>query len=189
MHRSICVFCGSSDGTVAAFHDAAAATGRAVAARGGRVVYGGAAVGLMGRVADAALAAGGEVIGVIPEIFGSKEIAHAGLTELHVVDTMHTRKLHMATLADAFVALPGGLGTLEEILEALTWTQIGIHDKPCGLLNVDGFYDPLLQLLDHATESGLVRPSHRASVIAAATIDELLVALDQWTRLPEEKWA
>ena len=188
MHRSLCVFCGSSDGTVPAFHEAAAATGRAIAERGSRVVYGGAAVGLMGRVADAALAAGGEVVGVIPEIFGSGEIAHAGLTELHVVDTMHTRKLHMATLADAFIALPGGLGTLEEILEALTWTQIRVHEKPCGLLNVDGFYNPLLTLLDNAVDVGLLRPSHRRSIVSESTVSELLVALDQWQRPPGEMW-
>jgi uncharacterized protein (TIGR00730 family) len=139
-----------------------------------RVVYGGASVGLMGTIADTVLAEGGEVIGVIPGTLVEREIAHRRLTELRVVATMHERKAGMAALADAFVALPGGLGTLEELFEIWTWGQIGLHAKPYGLLNTDGYYDPLIEFLDHAVREGFVREGQRSSLVVAADPDELL---------------
>ena len=149
--KRVCVFCGSSVG-VRAITRKPRGLGERSRASGIGLVYGGGNVGLMGVVADAVLAAGGEVIGVIPRALAEREVAHAGLTELHVVDSMHTRKAMMAELSDAFIALPGGLGTLEELFEVLTWAQLGIHRKPCGLLNVDGFYAPLKQFLDQAVD-------------------------------------
>ena len=139
-----------------------------------RVVYGGASVGLMGVVADAVLSEGGEVIGVIPGTLVEREIAHRRLTELRVVETMHDRKAGMAALADAFVALPGGLGTLEELFEVWTWAQLGIHAKPCALLNTGGYYDPLIEFLDHAVREGFVRDRQRSTLVVSADPDELL---------------
>lgn len=153
----ICVFCGSSEGARPDYADAARAVGTELARRGFGLVYGGGSVGLMGVVADTVLAHGGEVVGVIPKALASKELAHAGLTELRVVESMHERKATMAALADAFIALPGGLGTLEETLEIVTWVQLGIHDKPIGVLNVAGYYDGLLKLLAHAVREGFLR--------------------------------
>jgi uncharacterized protein (TIGR00730 family) len=172
--RRLCVFCGSKHGTRNAYADAARALGLRLADAGIGLVYGGASVGLMGVIADAALAGGGEVLGVIPHGLASKEIAHPGLTELFVVNSMHERKALMADLADGFVALPGGLGTLEEIAEALTWAQLGIHHKPCGLLNTAGYYDGLVAYFDHATAEGLVRPEHRALLVVEPTPEALL---------------
>ena len=160
----MCVFCGSSLGVRPAYEHAARALGAEIAGRGLRVVYGGAAVGLMGVLADAALGAGGQVVGVIPQPLVDREVAHTGLTELRVTDSMHERKALMAELADAFVALPGGFGTLDEFAEILTWTQLGFQRKPCGLLNVAGFFDPLLTFFDHAAAEGFVRPGHRRLV-------------------------
>ena len=175
--RRLGVFCGSRDGARPAYREAAHALGRALAARGVGVVYGGASVGLMGAVADAALAAGGEVIGVIPQSLVAREIAHAGLTALHVVDTMHERKARMAALADAFVALPGGVGTLEELFEVWTWGQLGLHAKPCGLLDVAGYYRPLLAFVDQGVAEGFIRPAQRHTLVvdddAARLIDRL----------------
>ena len=154
--RSICVFCASSRGRDEGLLDAAHAFGRLLASRGQRLVYGGGRVGLMGAVADGALAAGGEVVGVIPEMMVGRELAHEGVTELRVVGSMHERKATMADLADAFVALPGGIGTLEELFEIWTWGQLGLHRKPCGLLDLGGYYSRLLDFLAHAHESGFI---------------------------------
>jgi uncharacterized protein (TIGR00730 family) len=163
--RRICVFCGSSSGARPEYAAAARAVGEGLAARGIGLVYGGGRVGLMGELAESALRAGGSVIGVIPQTLAAREVAHEGLTELRVVPSMHARKALMAELSDAFVALPGGLGTLEELCEVLTWAQLGIHAKPCGILNVDRYFDPLLALLDHAAREGFVKREHRAILI------------------------
>lgn len=160
-----------------AYAAAARALGRELVARGQGLVYGGGNVGLMGVVADAVLAAGGEVIGVIPHALMAREIGHTGITTMHVVDSMHERKARMADEADAFIALPGGVGTFEELFEAITWTQLGLHAKPCGLLNVDGFYDDLLRFLDHTWAEGFIKPETRAIVKASADPGELLELL------------
>ena len=159
-----------------------------VTRRGIGVVYGGAHVGLMGIVADTALAAGGEVIGVMPQALVDREIAHTGLTELHVVASMHERKALMAELADAFVAVPGGIGTLEELIEVYTWSQLGIHDKPMGVLNVNGYYDGLAALLDHALQEGFLRAEHRAAMHAEPTAEELLARFEGWRPSGKGKW-
>src|SRR5687768_10369688 len=160
--KAVTVFCGSNPGTRPEYLAAADALGRALAGRGLALVYGGGRVGLMGRVADAALAAGGTVVGIIPEALALKEVEHKGLTELHVVDSMHTRKRMMAERADAFIALPGGAGTFEELFEVWTWAMLGHHDKPCALLDVAGYYDRLIEFLDHVSAEGFVRSDHRA---------------------------
>jgi uncharacterized protein (TIGR00730 family) len=170
----ICVFCGSNRGSRPAYAEAARRMGTELARRRLGLVYGGGRVGLMGILADAALAAGGEVTGVIPEALLAWEVAHASLTDLQVVASMHERKARMADLSDAFVALPGGFGTLEEFCEVLTWSQLGLHRKLCGLVNVDGYYDPLLALLDHAVTERFVRPEHRALVLEASEPERLL---------------
>lgn len=175
--QRVCVYCGSNTGHDPVFADAAAAVGGLLAERGIGVVYGGGSVGLMGVLADAALAAGGEVIGVIPEKLAGLELGHERLTELIVVDSMHARKMAMARLSDAFLALPGGFGTLEEIFEVTTWTQLNYHVKPVGLLNVAGFYDSLLAFLDQAGERGFIRPLHRGLLVSATEPDTLLDAL------------
>jgi uncharacterized protein (TIGR00730 family) len=159
--QRICVYCGSSPGHDPVYREAARAVGEELLARDLGLVYGGASVGLMGAVADSVLDGGGEAIGVIPEALESREVAHAGLTELEIVGSMHERKRRMVELADGFIALPGGLGTLEEITEVLTWAQLGIHEDPCGLLNVDGFYDHVAAHLDGAAEAGFLSPTHR----------------------------
>ncbi len=176
----ICVFCGSSVGARPAYADAARTLAAELVRRRIGLVYGGGAVGLMGTVADATLAGGGEVIGVIPGALASREIAHAGLTELRVVGSMHERKATMASLVDGFVALPGGLGTLEETLEILTWSQLGIHRKPVGVLNVEGFYDGLLRMLTHAMREGFIRPEYVALLLFGDTPAELLDRLAGW---------
>ncbi|MGE3276552.1 MAG: TIGR00730 family Rossman fold protein [Vicinamibacterales bacterium] len=186
--RSLCVFCGSSTGSNPAFADAARTVGASMAARGLRLVYGGGNIGLMGIVADAVLEAGGQVTGVIPRPMVEREIAHTGLTDLHIVETMHERKAMMAELSDGFVAMPGGFGTLEEIAEAITWTQLGVHEKPCGLLNVDGFYDGLLTFLAHAGESGFIRPAGLAIVISNPDPAQLLDQLEAWTPAERRQW-
>ena len=175
--RRICVFCGSSVGSRPVYVEAARDLGRALAGRDLGIVFGGGKVGLMGVLADAALAAGGEAIGVIPEALVAREIAHNGLTELRVVRSMHERKTLMADLADAFIALPGGFGTFEEFFEAVTWTQLGIHSKPCGLLNVDGYYNALLVLLDRAVSDGFIREANRSLVLDAPDVPTLLEKL------------
>jgi len=175
--NAVCVYCGSGLGNRAAYADAARALGAAAARRGIRIVYGGASVGLMGALADAALAAGGEVEGVIPRRLVDRELAHAGLTRLQVVDTMLERKERMAALADAFVALPGGIGTLDELFENMTWTQLGIHAKPSGVLDVDGYWAPLLALLDRQVEEGFLRRPWRELLRVADDAGALLDAL------------
>ena len=191
--KRICVFCGSNAGHDARYRAEAEALGRLLASRGIELVYGGGNVGLMGVIADACLGAGGTVIGVIPEALIGKEVAgrvvdHRGLTRLEVVDSMHTRKARMAELADGFIALPGGFGTFEEFCEVLTWGQLGFHVKPMGLLNVNGFYDPLLALFEHAVAEGFLREENRAMALAADDIESLLAALAAYRPEPVSKW-
>jgi hypothetical protein len=186
--KRICVFCGSSPGADPRYGAAADEAGRTLARRGIGLVYGGGNVGLMGRIADAALAAGGEVIGVIPNALVNKEIAHDGLTRLHVVDSMHARKALMAELSDGFVALPGGVGTLEELFEIVTWSQLGLHAKPCGLLDVAGYWTSLLAFLDHAVTERFVKEKHRALLLSAGSLDALLDRFESWRPPAEEKW-
>jgi uncharacterized protein (TIGR00730 family) len=174
---AVCVFCGAASGVSPAYAAAAGALGRRLAEQGTTLVYGGGRVGLMGTVADAALAAGGRVVGVIPRALMDREVGHTGLTELHVLASMHERKALMYDRSDAFVALPGGFGTLDELCETLTWGQMGLHAKPCGLLNVNGYWDPLLALFDHAVAEGFVRGAHRALVQVADDPARLLSAL------------
>jgi len=172
--QSICVFCGSSAGARAEYAAAARAMGELLAQRGIRLVYGGGNVGLMGVLADAALAAGGKVIGVIPQMLVDRELAHRGISELLIVGSMHERKALMAELSDAFIALPGGMGTFEELCEVLTWAQLGIHAKPVGILNAQGYYDALIQLFDRALSEQFLRPEHRRLLLTAAEPAELL---------------
>ena len=171
------VFCGSSLGRRPTFEAAASELGTRLAERRVGLVYGGGSVGLMGIVADAALAAGGEVVGVIPDALAGKEIAHPGLTRLHVVKSMHERKALMAEMSDGFVALPGGFGTLDELFEAITWGQLGIHRKPIGLLDVEGYFASLVSFVDRAVEDGFVRPAYRGLFVRSETVDGLLAAL------------
>lgn len=185
---SLAVFCGSSDGAQPEYRAAARAFGALLAARGIGVVYGGAAIGLMGALADAALGAGGEVVGVLPRHLASREIAHAGLTRLELVDTMHERKARMTELADGFVALPGGLGTLEELFEIWTWGQLGLHGKPLGLLDVAGYYSPLVRLVDGMVEQGFVRAEHRAMLQVADDAEGLLERLLGYEPRAVRKW-
>jgi len=175
--KRVCVFCGANAGIRAEYGIAAQGLAAVLARRGLGLVYGGGNVGLMGVLADSMLQAGGEVIGVIPQSLVAKEVAHRGVTELRIVDTMHQRKALMNELSDAFIALPGGFGTLDEFFEILTWAQLGIHGKPSGLLNVSGYYDRLLAMLDHAVTEGLLRPAHRALVIADTDADSLVQRL------------
>lgn len=184
MGKRITVYCGSRPGVGTAYLEAAAAFGRLAAVRGASLVYGGARVGLMGAVADAALEAGGRVIGVIPETLVSKEIAHEHLTELHVVKSMHERKTKLHDLADAFVALPGGAGTMDEWFEMLTWAQIGLHAKPLGLLNVEGYYDGLLAFMNHMETQGFAAKEHRGLYRAEPNPVALLDALDAFVPPP-----
>src|SRR5437588_2803139 len=163
--KQICVFCGSNQGVIPAYNQAAHELGVAMADRGLGMVYGGGKVGRMGVVADAVLQRGGKAVGVIPQALVDKELAHRGLTELRIVHSMHERKALMAELADAFIALPGGWGTLEEFCEIITWTQLGFHSKPSGLLNVKGFYDPFLAQIDHAVKAGFIRDESRSLVL------------------------
>lgn len=186
--KSLCVYCGSSPGVDPAFADAARELGRLLAESGRTLVYGGAQVGLMGVIADAALAGGGKVIGVIPEALVTKEVAHGGLTELRVVASMHERKALMADLSDAFLALPGGIGTLEELFETWTWGQLGFHAKPFGLLDVGGFYGPLLQFLDRQVEQRFVRPQHRAMLMVSRDPRQLLADLAACRPVHNPKW-
>lgn len=172
--HSICVFCGSSVGSRPEYAAAAADLGQMLAGQGVRVVYGAGNVGLMGVLADAALAAGGQVVGVIPQMMVDRELAHRGLTELRIVGSMHERKALMAELSDAFLALPGGLGTFEELGEVLTWAQLGIHQKPCGCLNVCGYFDGLTRMLDHAVGEGFLGTKQRRLLISASDPAELL---------------
>lgn len=175
--KYVCVFCGARTGSNAAFAEQTAALGRSLAARGFGIVYGGGRVGLMGVLADAALAEGGTVVGVIPQALADAEVAHNGLTRLHVVDSMHERKALMAQLSDTFIALPGGYGTLDEFCEIVTWAQLGIHQKPIGLLNVDRYYDKLIELFDLGMSEGFIPRGNRALIREARTIEHLLERL------------
>jgi uncharacterized protein (TIGR00730 family) len=176
--KSIAVYCAASPGNKTIYRDAAIALGREIGRRNFRLIYGGGAVGLMGVVADAALEAGAQVIGVLPKSLLHKEIGHKGLTELLIVDSLHERKAAMADRSDAFVALPGGFGTYDEFCEMVTWSQIGLHAKPCGLLNIEGFYDPLLAQFDRAVADGFIRTNSRGRVLAAAGVTELFDLMD-----------
>lgn len=187
--RRVCVFCGSSAGTNPIYGDCARTLGELLAARKLGLVFGAGHVGLMGILADAVLRGGGEAIGVIPQALVDKELAHRGLTELRVVATMHERKALMADLADAFIALPGGFGTADELFEILTWSQLGMHRKPIGLINISGFFDPLLAWLDHTVREGFLRPKHRQLLLEAGRPEKLLDMLANY-RAPEAsgKW-
>lgn len=186
--RRLCVYAGSNPGTDPAYAGAARALAGLLAERGIGLVYGGGHVGLMGVLADTALAAGGEVIGVMPRALVDREIGHTGLTELRVVGSMHERKALMAELSDAFVAVPGGIGTLEELIEVYTWSQLGIHTKACGVLNVAGYYDHLAAFLDHAVTAGFLRPAHRAVLTVASEPEELLERLAAYVPPVVGKW-
>jgi len=172
--NSICIYCGSSPGRLEAYAAAANMLAEALVSRNLRLIYGGAGIGIMGRLADSVLALGGQVVGVIPKALAHKEVAHPNLTELHVTHSMHERKTRMAELADGFIALPGGIGTLEELFEIWTWAQLGLHDKPCGLLNVEGYYDALIQFLDHVLAEQFVKKQHHALLMVENHPDVLL---------------
>jgi uncharacterized protein (TIGR00730 family) len=184
----ICVFCGSSPGHDPTYIEQAAAFGALLAQRGIELVYGGACVGLMGALADAALQHGGHVIGVIPEALVAREVAHCGLPDLRVVRSMHERKALMAELSDAFVALPGGAGTLEELFEVWTWSQLGLHDKPCALLDLNGFYTSLRAFLDHVVRQGFLRPEYRAGLLVERDPEALLRAVSRFDPPDVPKW-
>jgi len=186
--KRLCVFCGSSHGNKPVYTDFARQTGAALARRKIALVYGGGQIGLMGVVADGALEAGGEVIGVIPQALATKELAHAGLTKLHVVSSMHERKALMAELSDGFIALPGGFGTLDEFCEILTWAQLGLHAHPCGVLDVNNYFDPLLEQLDRAVAEGFLAPKHRALVLKANDPDELIDTFEHFKSPKLKQW-
>jgi len=182
--KRICVFCGSSGGVLEEYAARASALGEELARRGIGLVYGGASVGLMGSVANAALARGGEVIGVIPKALVREEVVHTGLTDLRVVASMHARKAEMERLSDGFIALPGGIGTLEEFVEMLTWLQLRFHAKPCGLLNVNGYYDHFVRFLDHAVEQGFLKAKHRGKLLIASNPSQMVDALSAYATPP-----
>ena len=191
--KKLCVFCGSNAGRNPEFRSAAEALGRTLAEHNISLVYGGGNIGLIGALADACLAAGGEAIGIIPQALMGKEVAgrpvdHRALTRLEIVDSMHTRKARMAALADGFIALPGGIGTFEELCEILTWSQLGFHTKPVGLLNVAGFYDPLLALFDRAIEEDFMRPQNRNMMLVDTDIGHLLGRMADYRAEPVNKW-
>ena len=186
--KRVCVFCGSSSGARPAYAAAAAELAKCLVTRGLTIVYGGGNVGLMGVLADAARAAGGEVIGVIPRSLVAKEVAHTDLHDLRIVDSMHERKAMMADLADAFIAMPGGYGTFEEFCEILTWTQLGLQRKPCGILNINGYYDHLLRMFDHAVAEQFVKPVHREMFIADTDAESLVSHLLAYQVPVVDKW-
>lgn len=186
--RTVCIYAGSSPGRDPAFAEAARNTGVYLASQGIDLVYGGADVGLMGEAANAVLQNGGRVTGVIPESL-AEHVAHSRLTEIHVVPSMHERKQRMFDLADAFIALPGGMGTLEEITEVLTWIQLGLHDKPCGLLNIHGYFDALLAFLDHAVAEGFLRKDYRGLLLVSDNAPDLLDAFRTYSFQAQPKWA
>lgn len=185
----ICVYCGSSDRVDSRYLEAAGAMGRALALHGTSVIYGGGSTGMMGALANAALAAGGKVTGVLPRFFDTPELSHNRLTELHLVENMHERKAMMAELADGFIALPGGFGTFEELFEILTWAQIGLHTRPVGILNVGGYFDPMMALIDHAQQQGFIYTEHKDLLIVDGDPDDLLDMMKQY-RVPKglERW-
>jgi len=186
--KRICVFCGSSSGSDRVYLETAAKVGEFLVANSIELVFGGGRVGLMGRIADTVMAKGGRAIGVIPAALDKKEIAHRGLTELHIVDSMHERKAMMAELSDGFIALPGGFGTFEEFCEIVTWAQLGIHQKPCALLNVNGFYDHMITMFDHSTRQGFIRDEHRGIVLVESDIESLFDLMKNYVPPIIEKW-
>src|ERR1700733_15052168 len=186
--KRICVFCGSGQGSRPEYRVAAEEMAAELVRRGIGLVYGGGNVGLMGLIADAVLRGGGEAIGVIPKHLMAREVGHKSLTKLHVVHSMHERKALMADLSDAFIAIPGGFGTLEEFCEVLTWAQLGLHAKPCGLLNANGYYEPLLKFFDQAVGEGFLRAENRALVLAGETPEEVLGLLAAYRPMKVEKW-
>jgi uncharacterized protein (TIGR00730 family) len=188
MAKRICVFCGSSPGARSCYAEAAKSLARYLAANKITVIYGGGNVGLMGTLADATLDAGGEIIGVIPQALLNREVSHTRIPDLRVVGSMHERKAMMADLSDAFIAMPGGFGTFEEFCEVLTWTQLGLHRKPCGLLNVEGYYDPLLALFDHAVAEQFLKPVHRQMVISESSAELLVDRLLAYELPAVSKW-
>jgi len=186
--KRVCVFCGSNDGLRPVYAAAARAMGRALAERNLGLVYGGGCVGLMGTIADAVLERRGQVLGVIPQALVERELAQHSVTELIIVQSMHERKAKMAASADAFIAMPGGYGTLEEFCEIITWAQLGLHRKPCGLLNVDGYYDPLLELFDRAVGEGFLQPINRQLVLQETQPDRLLDLLENYVSPVTAQW-
>lgn len=186
--RRICVFCGSNLGIFPIYRDAAVSVGRLLVERGVELVYGGGNVGLMGVLADAVLQSHGRVIGVIPESLTARKVGHPGLTELRIVKSMHERKALMSDLSDGFIAMPGGFGTFEEFCEVVTWSQLGIQSKPCGLLNVDGYYDPLLELFDHAVREGFLHEANRQLVLEDRDPGPLLEKMSRFAPEPVSKW-
>jgi uncharacterized protein (TIGR00730 family) len=186
--QRICVYCGSNSGNRPIYAEAARELADVLVRHDLELVYGGADKGIMGVIADAVLEQGGKVHGVIPKMLRDKELAHQGLTELHVVSSMHQRKTMMAVLSDGFIAMPGGFGTLEEIIEMITWGQLQFHDKPCGLLNIDGYFDHLLKYLDHAMEEGFLRKENRQMLLCADTAVELVQQFEKYTAPKVEKW-
>ncbi len=188
MFRRICVFCGSSSGVRPIYAEAAAALGRELARRGIGLVFGGGKIGLMGIVADSVMAAGGEVIGVLPKPLFTREVAHTGLTELHVVDSMHARKAMMADLAEGFIAMPGGFGTLEELFEIVTWAQLGLHTNPCGLLNTAGYFDPLVSFIDHQVTEGFLPTEDREIVMVDPDPAGLLERMERYEPPIAPRW-
>ena len=186
--KRICVFCGSNSGVRPVYAEAAKRMGAVLVQRGIGLVYGGGRIGLMGTIADTVMAEGGEVIGVIPEALAAKEVAHQGLTELRIVRSMHERKALMAELSDGFIAMPGGVGTFEEFCEVLTWAQLGIHLKPCGLLNVENYYGPLLALFNQAVVEGFIRPEHRSLVLESDKPEKLIELLESYQPPQLDKW-
>jgi len=186
--KRICVFCGSNPGRDPVYMETAEKVGLFLAENGVELVFGGGRVGLMGKIADTVMENGGSVIGIIPKSLSDKEVAHQGLTELHIVDSMHTRKAMMEDLSDGFIALPGGFGTFEELCEIITWAQLGFHEKPCGFLNVNGYYDPLVELFDKATDQQFVRPKHRELVIIESDIKSMFQKMQDYKPPELEKW-
>jgi uncharacterized protein (TIGR00730 family) len=186
--KQVCIFCGSYQGSQPIYMTAAHAMGMGLAQRGLGLVYGGGRVGLMGAVADGTLAGGGKVVGVIPQSLVDRELAHARLSEMHVVSSMHERKAMMAEIADAFVAMPGGFGTLDELFEIITWAQLGFHHKPIALLNVGGYFEPMLTFIEHMATEGFIKPEHRRAVLVKNEVDDLLDTLLNYQPPPLEKW-
>jgi len=186
--KRICVFCGSNSGIDPVYSETAEKVGKFLAEQNIELVYGGGRVGLMGKIADTVMANGGKVIGIIPKGLSDREVAHQGLTELHIVDSMHTRKALMAELSDGFIALPGGVGTFEEFCEIVTWGQLGIHTKPCALMNVGGFYDSFIAMFDHSMNQGFIRPQHRSLVLVESEIEKLYQLMKEYRPPIIEKW-
>lgn len=186
--NSISVFCGSSTGYDPVYREQAALLGKTLARRQYEIVYGGSKIGLMGALADASLQEGGRVTGVIPYFLNSKEIEHPSLTKTIKVQTMHERKTKMNELSDAVIAMPGGFGTLEEFFEILTWAQLGLHKKPMGLFNINGYFDPLMEMLRNMKEKGFLKESNYQMVLISSSIDELLTKMDNYVAIPSEKW-